>query len=187
MLARTTPEMKVRCEEIFGPVVTVSPYQTFEEALAEVPELPLEVEVSGPVGIEVLQALAEIGQQRGITLRPPRGEKPIPYTEVVDRTLRAGARIESPGTVVVLGDVNPGAEVVAGGDVIVVGKLRGLAHAGATGQEEAAIWAMSLEAKQLRIARHLAQAPEGSSARGPERARVVDGAIVLEPWGRKKP
>ncbi|HXF73923.1 MAG TPA: aldehyde dehydrogenase family protein [Actinomycetota bacterium] len=36
VLARTTPEMKVRCEEVFGPVVTISPYQTFEEALAEV-------------------------------------------------------------------------------------------------------------------------------------------------------
>src|SRR5215218_7826806 len=36
VLARTSPEMKVRCEEIFGPVTTVSPYQTFEEALAEV-------------------------------------------------------------------------------------------------------------------------------------------------------
>ena len=36
LLSQTTPEMKVRCEEIFGPVVTISPYQTFEEALAEV-------------------------------------------------------------------------------------------------------------------------------------------------------
>ncbi len=36
VLARTTPEMKVRCEEVFGPVVTVSPYETFEEALGEV-------------------------------------------------------------------------------------------------------------------------------------------------------
>jgi len=36
VLARTSPEMKVRCEEIFGPVTTVSSYQTFEEALAEV-------------------------------------------------------------------------------------------------------------------------------------------------------
>lgn len=35
-LAQTTPEMKVRCEEIFGPVTTVTPYQTWEEALAEV-------------------------------------------------------------------------------------------------------------------------------------------------------
>jgi aldehyde dehydrogenase (NAD+) len=36
LISQTTPEMKVRCEEIFGPVVTISPYQTFEEALAEV-------------------------------------------------------------------------------------------------------------------------------------------------------
>ncbi|MGH2597313.1 MAG: aldehyde dehydrogenase family protein [Actinomycetota bacterium] len=36
LLSQTTPEMKVRCEEIFGPVVTISPYQTFEDALAEV-------------------------------------------------------------------------------------------------------------------------------------------------------
>ena len=36
VLARTTPDMRVRCEEVFGPVITVDPYQTFEEALAEV-------------------------------------------------------------------------------------------------------------------------------------------------------
>jgi acyl-CoA reductase-like NAD-dependent aldehyde dehydrogenase len=36
VLAGTRPEMKVRCEEIFGPVTTVSKYQTLEEALAEV-------------------------------------------------------------------------------------------------------------------------------------------------------
>jgi acyl-CoA reductase-like NAD-dependent aldehyde dehydrogenase len=36
VLAKTSPEMKVRCMEIFGPVITVQPYQTFEEALGEV-------------------------------------------------------------------------------------------------------------------------------------------------------
>jgi len=36
VLAKTTPEMKVRCEEIFGPVTTVTPYETWEDALAEV-------------------------------------------------------------------------------------------------------------------------------------------------------
>ncbi len=36
LIARTTSEMRVRCEEVFGPVCTISPYQTFEEALAEV-------------------------------------------------------------------------------------------------------------------------------------------------------
>jgi acyl-CoA reductase-like NAD-dependent aldehyde dehydrogenase len=36
VLAKTEPQMKVRCEEIFGPVTTITAYQTFEEALAEV-------------------------------------------------------------------------------------------------------------------------------------------------------
>ena len=36
LLSQVQPEMKVCREEIFGPVVTISPYQTFEEALAMV-------------------------------------------------------------------------------------------------------------------------------------------------------
>jgi acyl-CoA reductase-like NAD-dependent aldehyde dehydrogenase len=36
LLSRVDPEMKVCREEIFGPVVTISPYQTFEEALERV-------------------------------------------------------------------------------------------------------------------------------------------------------
>ena len=36
LLSQTTRQMKVRCEEVFGPVCTITPYQTFEEALAEV-------------------------------------------------------------------------------------------------------------------------------------------------------
>ncbi|MGH2746813.1 MAG: aldehyde dehydrogenase family protein [Actinomycetota bacterium] len=33
VLTKTRPEMKVRCEEVFGPVVTVEPYLTFDEAI----------------------------------------------------------------------------------------------------------------------------------------------------------
>ncbi len=36
LLANVTPEMKVCREEVFGPVVTISPYQTYEDALATV-------------------------------------------------------------------------------------------------------------------------------------------------------
>ena len=36
LLSQVNPEMKVCKEEIFGPVVTISPYQTFEEALTSV-------------------------------------------------------------------------------------------------------------------------------------------------------
>jgi acyl-CoA reductase-like NAD-dependent aldehyde dehydrogenase len=40
VLAKTRPEMKVRSEEVFGPVTTVQSYQTFEEAVAEVNNSP---------------------------------------------------------------------------------------------------------------------------------------------------
>lgn len=160
--------------------------EALQKALAELPQFPLEVEVAGPVGQPILETLLELGRERGLQFRPSRGERLIPYTDVIDQTLRSGQRVESAGTVVVLGDVNSGAEVVAAGDVIVVGKLRGLAHAGASGQEEAAIWALGLEAKQLRIAQHFAQAPEGDAGkRGPERAKVVEGRIILEGWGKR--
>src|SRR4029453_445476 len=36
LLSHVKPEMKVCREEIFGPVVTMSPYETFEDALAMV-------------------------------------------------------------------------------------------------------------------------------------------------------
>jgi acyl-CoA reductase-like NAD-dependent aldehyde dehydrogenase len=36
VLARTVPSMKVECDEVFAPVVTLTPYDTFEEALARV-------------------------------------------------------------------------------------------------------------------------------------------------------
>lgn len=144
--------------------------------------LPLEVEVSGPVGMAVLEALLGLG--RSLTLVPPRNRAPA-GTLVLSKTLRSGERVEHPGTVVVLGDVNPGAEVVAGGDVIVVGRLRGLAHAGAGGDEERFIFALELAAKQVRIGPHLAQAPEGEAARGPEVARLKDGQIVVEAFKRR--
>jgi glyceraldehyde-3-phosphate dehydrogenase (NADP+) len=36
VLANTQPSMAVSCEEVFGPVVTLAPYRTFDEALAAV-------------------------------------------------------------------------------------------------------------------------------------------------------
>jgi acyl-CoA reductase-like NAD-dependent aldehyde dehydrogenase len=38
VLARTRPEMKVRCEEIFGPVIALARYSDFERAIEEVNE-----------------------------------------------------------------------------------------------------------------------------------------------------
>lgn len=40
VLTKTKPTMRVNCEEIFAPVVTVEPYDTFEEALRRVNDTP---------------------------------------------------------------------------------------------------------------------------------------------------
>ena len=67
-------------------------------------------------------------------------------------SLRSGQRIESEGSIVVLGDVNSGAEVIASENIVVLGTLRGLAHAGAKGNEKAIISAGKLDSVQVRIA-----------------------------------
>ncbi|MFA5551497.1 MAG: septum site-determining protein MinC [Trueperaceae bacterium] len=117
-------------------------------------------------------------------VRPPtavmqaRGE-----TVIVARTVRSGGKIESTGSVVVLGDVNSGAEILANDDIIVVGMLRGLAHAGASGNEKAVIWAERILSPQLRIGGALAQSGgDESEQKGPEVAHLKEGAILIRPW-----
>lgn len=67
-------------------------------------------------------------------------------------SLRSGQKIESEGSLVILGDVNSGAEVIASDNIVVLGSLRGLAHAGAKGNKQAIISAGLLDAVQIRIA-----------------------------------
>lgn len=74
-------------------------------------------------------------------------------------TVRSGIEVRHPGTVVLWGDINPGGTIVAAGDILVWGRLRGIAHAGAQGNREGKIVALSIEATQLRIADVVARAP----------------------------
>lgn len=67
-------------------------------------------------------------------------------------SLRSGQKLESQGSIVILGDVNSGAEVIASENIVVLGALRGLAHAGAKGNKEAIIAAGLLDTVQIRIA-----------------------------------
>ena len=67
-------------------------------------------------------------------------------------SLRSGQRMETEGSLVILGDVNSGAEVVASENIVVLGALRGLAHAGAKGNKQAIIAAGLFDAVQVRIA-----------------------------------
>ena len=76
-------------------------------------------------------------------------------------TLRAGQNIFAEGHLIVLGDVNPGAEVTAVGNVVVLGILKGLVHAGATGNREATVVALGMRPTQIRIADIITRAPDG--------------------------
>lgn len=106
---------------------------------------------------------------------------------IVQRTLRSGQSIKYPGHVILMGDVNPGAEVIAGGHIIVWGRLRGMAHAGAFGDESAFICALELTPAQLRIAGHISRSPEGRRRKSlPETARISEDAIVVEPWSTRE-
>lgn len=67
-------------------------------------------------------------------------------------SLRSGQKLESEGSIVIIGDVNSGAEVMASDNIIVLGSLRGLAHAGAKGNKQAIIAAGLIDTVQIRIA-----------------------------------
>jgi septum site-determining protein MinC len=101
----------------------------------------------------------------------------------VNKTLRSGTRIEFPGHVVVVGDVNPGAEVVAGGNVIVWGRVRGMVHAGAKGDSSAYICALDLSPAQLRIADEVSAILNPLRNPRPEIASLnEDGKLQSSPW-----
>ncbi|MCB2202750.1 septum site-determining protein MinC [bacterium] len=101
---------------------------------------------------------------------------------MIHRTMRSGFKVAYQGHVVVLGDVNPGAEIVASGSVVVWGRLRGTVHAGAEGDESAVICALDLSPMQLRIAAHVATAPQDNEKPQPEVAGVKNDQIIAEPW-----
>jgi septum site-determining protein MinC len=105
---------------------------------------------------------------------------------LVQRTLRSGHSLRHPGHVTVIGDVNPGAEIIAGGNVIVWGRLRGVVHAGATGNKDAMVCALDLAPTQLRIADQIAVSPTRRGRPKPEIARIRNGQLTAEEWQTKQ-
>jgi septum site-determining protein MinC len=139
------------------------------------------------------------GKPDAAVVSPPTEEISGDGAMFVRRTVRSGQRLRHDGDICIVGDVNAGAEVVAGGDVVVWGSLRGMVHAGASGNDKAVICALILAPIILRIAevagrgpgpepykRHvrilgLGGKPEAERVY-PEIARVLDGGIVIERW-----
>ena len=104
-------------------------------------------------------------------------------TKFIETTLRSGNEIISDGHIVVLGDVNPGAILKAEGNILVMGKLRGIAHAGMNGNDDAFIAANALMPNQIRISDIISRAPDNASdieRMTPEKAFISDGRIIIE-------
>ena len=114
---------------------------------------------------------------------PPQGAL------VIDKPLRSGQQIYARGRdLVVLAMVNAGAEVIADGHIHVYAPLRGKAMAGARGNADARIFALSLEPELLSIAGIYRTSenplPEGVWGK-PTQVRLVPGPdgdkLVMEP------
>jgi septum site-determining protein MinC len=101
----------------------------------------------------------------------------------IPKTVRSGTRIEFPGHIVIVGDVNPGAEIVAEGNVIVWGRVRGMIHAGSKGDRSAFICALDLSANQLRIADEVSAMLKPQKDPKPEVASInSEGRLQAELW-----
>ncbi|PPA71543.1 septum site-determining protein MinC [Jeotgalibacillus proteolyticus] len=74
--------------------------------------------------------------------------------------IRSGQVIEVEGDFLLIGDVNPGGMIRAGGNIYILGTLKGVAHAGCYGNEDAVIVASQMIPSQLRISSLLNRAPD---------------------------
>ena len=104
-------------------------------------------------------------------------EMDVSETKYIQYSLRSGQSEEYSGSLVIIGDVNAGAEVIAGGNIFILGALRGLAHAGASGNTNAVIAANSIDATQLRIA-NVVKEIEAKSEKFPI-CKIVNNEIVI--------
>jgi septum site-determining protein MinC len=83
----------------------------------------------------------------------PVAMPPTPGALVIDKPLRSGQQVYARGRdLVVLAMVNPGAEVIADGHIHVYAPLRGRAIAGARGNGDARIFALSMAPELISIA-----------------------------------
>lgn len=119
-----------------------------------------------------------------------RSVESLPVPGVVDQEalflmsgmLRSGQVLHHTGNLLFLGDVNPGATITCSGDIYILGALRGMAHAGIEGNEEAIIAASLLAPTQLRIADIISRPPDEWETResSMDFAYLSNGAMQID-------
>lgn len=102
-------------------------------------------------------------------------------------TLRSGQTLEASGSLIMIGDVNPGATVLSNGNIIILGSLKGTAIAGASGNRNAFVLALSMEPMQIQISDIIGRAPDkqkkklGKKDMDAQIAFVENDNIYIEP------
>ena len=108
-------------------------------------------------------------------------------THFHEGTVRSGEYLDSPGDLLILGDVNPGAKVSAEGNIMIWGRLLGIAHAGSKGNSNATISALQLRPLQIRIGKKIARGPKEKPQIGlAEQARIDSDEIIILPLDTNK-
>ncbi|MCM3572054.1 septum site-determining protein MinC [Mesobacillus subterraneus] len=100
-------------------------------------------------------------------------------TEIVPvaKVIRSGQVLEITGDLLLIGDVNPGGTVKATGNIFIMGALKGVAHAGSEGNNEAVIAASVMKPSQLRISDCINRAPDHVPD---EENRVMECAYISD-------
>lgn len=100
-------------------------------------------------------------------------------TEIVPvaKVIRSGQVLEIVGDLLLIGDVNPGGTVKATGNIFIMGALKGIAHAGCDGNDEAVIAASVMKPSQLRISDCINRAPDQVQD---EENRVMECAYISD-------
>jgi septum site-determining protein MinC len=115
---------------------------------------------------------------------PPPALPPTVAAMIVDTPVRAGQRIYARGAdLIVTATVNNGAELIADGSIHVYAPLNGRALAGASGNAEARIFALSMQPELVSIAGVYRTFDEGfpsELARQPTQIRLVGDRIDIQ-------
>lgn len=191
-IAEPTKPAKTKTQkEIKNDIIKEAPK---EEYLAKVPEEEFEglqkqtITVYKKASDENLQDDSDLEE---VDFYAPPTTDPVvidnKQTIYVNQTLRSGQTLEFDGNIIIIGDCHPGSEIKATGDITVWGVLGSIAHAGCSGNRDARIRALKMNAVQLRIANCYSRRPDGgnipyivkSAIFTPEEARIVEDNIVL--------
>lgn len=141
-----------------------------------------------PVTEEDKEAVLEILKGQGNLLIRSIEALPVPGNEdndalfLMSGILRSGQVLHHDGNLLYLGDVNPGGTITCSGDIYILGSLRGMAHAGVDGNEEAIIAASLMSPTQLRIADIISRPPDEWETResSMEFAYLTNGAMQID-------